>query len=247
MGNIINNIMQFEDNKVEILEFDGKILFNPYDIGHCLELTDSAVRKAIKHMNTNQVIKIMQSKVREIHNLVIPTSGRLFLTECGVYKLIFKSNKPKAEKFSDWVTDEVLPSIRKHGAYITDDTMQKLKDNPNYIYELEEKLKENKDIINYYNTVALSSNTLSMGEFVKLLQKKGVKIGRTRLFQLLRLYKILDGKNVPYQKHMTAEHFEVTQQTVINDNNIKLVIVTRVTPKGQKYLIRKFFNDKILK
>jgi len=46
-------------------------------------------------------------------------AGEKFLTESGVYKLAFKSEKPKTEKFTDWVTDEVLPTIRKTGAYIT--------------------------------------------------------------------------------------------------------------------------------
>ena len=165
--------MQFEDNKVEILEFDDKILFNPYDIAKILDIKN--VKDNISRMSETQVIKLTNSKVgktdfRKLHN-----TGENFLTESGVYKLIFKSNKPKAEKFSDWVTDEVLPSIRKHGAYITDDTMQKLKDNPNYIYELEEKLKENKDIINYYNTVALSSDTLSMGNLLSYYKRKALK------------------------------------------------------------------------
>lgn len=44
-------------------------------------------------------------------------AGEKFLTESGVYKLVFKSRKPEAEKFSDWVTDEVLPQIRKTGSY----------------------------------------------------------------------------------------------------------------------------------
>ena len=114
------NLMEFKGNKVEILNFNDMILFNPYHVGACLELTDSAVRKAISNMNEKQAIKLTQSIVKDFHNLDIPTSGKLFLTESGVYKLVFKSNKPKAEEFTDWVTDEVLPSIRKYGSYTND-------------------------------------------------------------------------------------------------------------------------------
>ncbi len=68
-------------------------------------------------MNNKQVIKLINSKIsstdfRKLHN-----TGENFLTESGVYKLIFKSRKEEAERFQDWVTDEVLPSIRKTGTY----------------------------------------------------------------------------------------------------------------------------------
>ena len=70
-------------------------------------------------MTTNQAILLKNSNVlnkdiRKLHN-----TGEKFLTESGVYKLIFKSDKKEAEKFQDWVTDEVLPKIRKTGGYIT--------------------------------------------------------------------------------------------------------------------------------
>ena len=119
----MENLMKFEGKQVEVVQLEDKVLFNPYDVGECLDLTDSAVRKAIANMNDKQAIKLLQSDVKDIHNLVIPTSGRLFLTESGVYKLIFQSRKPKAEQFSDWVTDEVLPSIRKYGYYSNDNKL----------------------------------------------------------------------------------------------------------------------------
>ena len=109
--------MIFEGQEVECFEYEGKILFNPRHVGKCLELTDITVRDHIRHMNENQVIKLKNSSVgltnfRKLHN-----TGENFLTESGVYKLIFKSRKPSAEKFSDWVTDEVLPTLREKGSY----------------------------------------------------------------------------------------------------------------------------------
>ena len=113
----MNNLMIFEGQEVECFEYEGKILFNPRHVGKCLELGDSAVKMAISRMNKNQVVKLTNSKVnisdfRKLHN-----TGENFLTESGVYKLIFKSRKPSAEKFSDWVTDEVLPTLREKGSY----------------------------------------------------------------------------------------------------------------------------------
>ena len=109
----------FENKEVEVFEFEGKVLFNPYHVGECLNLTDSAVRKSIANMNNKQVVKLKNLDVKDVPIRKLNNAGENFLTESGVYKLIFKSNKKEAEKFQDWVTDEVLSNIRKTGGYIT--------------------------------------------------------------------------------------------------------------------------------
>lgn len=111
-------LMIFENHEVEIFEFDGKVLFNPYHVGECLELGESAVRMAISKMNKKQVVKLKNSDVKNIDIRKLNNAGENFLTESGVYKLVFKSHKTNAEKFTDWVTDDVLPTIRKTGGYI---------------------------------------------------------------------------------------------------------------------------------
>lgn len=113
-----NRLMIFENHQVEVFELDGQVLFNPYHVGECLELGESAVRMAISKMNKKQVIKVTNSKVKNIDFRKLHNTGENFLTECGVYKLVFKSHKPNAEEFTDWVTDEVLPTIRKTGGYV---------------------------------------------------------------------------------------------------------------------------------
>ncbi|MBS6559217.1 MAG: ORF6C domain-containing protein [Clostridiales bacterium] len=113
----MENLMLFENHEVEIFELNGKILFNPYHVGECLELSDEAVRKAMSRMNSKQVIKVRNSDVTNSNIRKLNNAGENFLTESGVYKLVFKSRKPNAEEFSDWVTDDVLPSIRKTGMY----------------------------------------------------------------------------------------------------------------------------------
>lgn len=113
-----NRLMIFENHQVEVFELDGQVLFNPYHVGECLELGESAVRMAISKMNKKQVIKVTNSKVKNIDFRKLHNTGENFLTESGVYKLVFKSHKPNAEEFTDWVTDEVLPTIRKTGGYV---------------------------------------------------------------------------------------------------------------------------------
>ena len=112
---LINELMVFEGNEVEVLNLNGEVLFNPYHIAEILGIKN--VKDSIRNMNDKQVIKLTNSKVgstdfRKLHN-----TGENFLTESGVYKLVFKSRKPEAEKFTDWIADEVLPTIRKTGNY----------------------------------------------------------------------------------------------------------------------------------
>ncbi|HBF2862425.1 TPA: hypothetical protein KO123_002362 [Clostridioides difficile] len=111
----MNNLMVFEGKEVEIFELDGKILFNPRDVAECLEIKN--VNDNISKMNKKQVIKLTNSKIADSDFRKLHNTGENFLTESGVYKLIFASKKKKAEKFQDWVTDEVLPNIRKHGSF----------------------------------------------------------------------------------------------------------------------------------
>lgn len=119
----MNNLMIFEEHEVEVFELDGQVLFNPYHVGKCLELGDSAIKMAVSKMNNKQVIKVTNSKVKDIDFRKLHNTGENFLTESGVYKLVFRSNKPNAEAFTDWVTDEVLPTIRKTGGYVNNDDL----------------------------------------------------------------------------------------------------------------------------
>lgn len=119
----MNNLMIFEGHEVEIFELNGQVLFNPKHVGKCLELTDGAVRMAVSKMSEKQVIKLKNSDVKNIDIRKLNNAGENFLTESGVYKLVFKSHKPNAEVFTDWIADEVLPTIRKTGGYVNDDDL----------------------------------------------------------------------------------------------------------------------------
>lgn len=113
----MSNLIRFEGKNVEVFEYEGKVLFNPRDVAECLALSDITARRHIQEMNEKQVIKLANSDVQNMNIRKLNNAGENFLTESGVYKLIFKSRKPEAEKFQDWVTDEVLPMIRQTGQY----------------------------------------------------------------------------------------------------------------------------------
>lgn len=138
----MNEIRIFEGHEVEVFELNGTVLFNPYHVGKCLELSGEAVRKAMSRMNEKQVIKVKNSDVTNSNFRKLNNAGENFLTEGGVYKLVFKSRKPNAEAFTDWVTDEVLPSVRKDGIYATDHVIDNILNDPDFGIQLLTKLKE---------------------------------------------------------------------------------------------------------
>ena len=157
----MNNLMKFENKQVEVFEWNGQVLFNPYHCGQCLDLTESSVRNHLANMNSKQAILLKNSDVRNKDIRKLNNAGEKFLTESGVYKLIFKSKKAEAERFQDWVTDEVLPQIRKTGLYTSNqNSINEFKGQlTTFINDMfEEKLK---DVKEYYKIKAKSKVDIS--------------------------------------------------------------------------------------
>ena len=143
--------------------------------------------------------------------------GGWIINESGLYALILGSEKLDAKKFKHWVTSEVLPTIRRTGSY----SIQQKQDS--YMIEnpaerarrwaeeyeeklaLEQKIEQNEPLVEYASQIQISEDTISMAEMAKIAAKNGIKIGRTRLFEFLRKKKILDYKNVPYQRYVEQQ------------------------------------------
>ena len=254
----MNNLMIFEGHEVEAFELKGQVLFNPYHVGECLELNGDAVRKAMSRMNEKQVLKITNSDVTNNHIRKLNNAGENFLTENGVYKLVFKSRKPNAERFTDWVTDEVLPSIRKHGMYAVDDLINdpdlaikafmalKEEKTRNKMLQADNERMRPKEI--FADAVATSQTSILIGDLAKLLKQNGVETGQKRFFEWLRENGYLIKRkgadwNMPTQKAMERGLFEVKESAVNNpDGSVRINKTTKVTGKGQQYFINKFLG-----
>jgi anti-repressor protein len=142
------------------------------------------------------------------------TQSMYFVNEQNLYKVIMRSDKPQAEPFQDWVCGEVLPSIRKHGAYATTATIESIIADPDngirllqalkesneraererqerlaaqqQVEKLEAQEVENKPKVIYADAVAGSSSACLIGELAKMIAQNGYPIGEKRLFQWLR-------------------------------------------------------------
>ena len=182
---------------------------------------------------------------------VIDSLGRkqtaTFINESNLYKVIFQSRKPSAERFTDWVTDEVIPSIRKNGGYIVNQeqmTPEQIVANAlvvahNIILQKDRQIEEMKPKAEFFDTVADSKTAISMNEVAKVLNIKGY--GRNNLFEFLRENKVLDRWNVPYQRYVDNGWFRVIEQHYQKNGEPIVTTKTLVYQKGVDG-IRKLVN-----
>lgn len=179
--------------------------------------------------------------------------GGWLINESGLYSLILSSKLPTAKKFKHWVTSDVLPSIRKTGAYqkpLSRDQLiaQALIEAQAVIEEKDNRIKEMRPKEIFSDAVATSKTSILIGELAKLLKQNGIEIGQKRLFAWMRnngyLMKSGSSKNMPTQRAMQLGLFEIKEGSYINGNGASITTkTTKVTGKGQIYFINKFLGD----
>ena len=242
-------LFQFEDNQIRTVSSHGIIWFAAVDVTDALGIK-----------NPSDAIKPLDEDERARFNLGRQGSAN-FISEPGLYKLIGASRKPAAKRFNRWVTHEVLPSIRKHGAYMTPETIEKAIYNPDFIINLATQLKDEqsktaaltadnetmKPKALFADAVATSHTSILIGDLAKLIRQNGVDIGQNRLFGWLRDHGYLIGKgdrrNMPTQRAMDLGLFDIKERTFQNpDGSVRITKTTKVTGKGQQYFINKFLQ-----
>lgn len=186
-----------------------------------------------------------------------------FIPESDLYRLVFRSKLPSADQFTDWVTSEILPSVRKHGAYMTPETLEAailnpdtmiqlctaLKDEQDKRRALEAKVSEDAPKVLFANAVETSQTSILIGDLAKLIKQNGVDIGQKRLFTWMRdngyLIKNGNSRNMPTQRAMDMGLFEVKERTISNPDGTTLTCRTpKVTGKGQQFFINIFLSER---
>jgi anti-repressor protein len=135
------------------------------------------------------------------------------VNEAGLYSLVLGSRKPEAHELKRWVTHEELPSIRKHGAYMTQQTLNKALTSPDFLIQLatkskeeQEKVKELEPKTRFADAVATSDGTRLIGKLAKMPRQNGLDIGQNRLLEIPRhdgyLGKTGSNRNMPTQRAM---------------------------------------------
>lgn len=215
-----------EFGSVRTITKDNEPMFCLADVCKALDITHvTDVKRRLKQdgVGTSEVIDSLGRK-----------QTATFINESNLYKVIFQSRKPSAEKFTDWVTSEVLPSIRKYGTYCLPRTYKEalaqllIEVDKNEKLELENK--EMKPKAEFFDAVADSKTAISMNEVAKVLNIKGY--GRNNLFEFLRNSKVLDRWNVPYQRYVDNGWFRVIEQHYQKNGEPIVTTKTLVYQKG---------------
>lgn len=251
-----NNLQIFKNDQfgeIRTIEENGNVLF-----------CGSDVAKALGYANPS---KALGDHCKGITKRYTPTNGGnqelSFVPESDLYRLAFSSKLPSAEKFTDWVAEEVLPTIRKTGGYVANDDLFLATYLPNAdeatkmmftatleaMRSLNEKIERDKPKVLFAEAVETADDTILIGDLAKLLHQNGVNIGQKRLFNWLRdngyLIKYGASKNMPTQYSMERGLMEVKERVVTLPNeSVRITRTTKITGKGQTFFVNKFLGEK---
>lgn len=243
----------YDSHQVRTVVIDERPWFVAKDVCEVLELTNS--RMAIERLDEDE---------KGVSSIDTP-GGRQSLqvvNESGLYSLVLGSRKPEAKQFKRWITHEVIPSIRKHGAYMSPQTIEQTLSNPDFIIGLATKLKEeqaktaalqqkivtDKPKVLFAESLETSPDCILIANLAKLLKQNGFDTGEKRLYRWLRengyLGKVGEHYNMPTQKSMDMRLFEVKTRTINNPGEEpRISKTTVVTGRGQMYFLNKFINQ----
>lgn len=252
-------------NKLQNFTFDGStvrtIMINsePYFVG-------KDVAEILGYSNPRDAIKKHiddEDKGVAKCDTLGGSQNQTVINESGLYSLIIGSKLPTAKRFKRWVTSEVLPAIRKHGAYATAPTIDKILDDPDYGIRLLQNLKEEREKRKaleaqnavmipkavFADAVTTSDSCILIGDLAKLLRQNGVEIGQKRLFEWLRNHGFLIKRrgadwNSPTQRAMEMGLFEIKETAITHsDGHVTISKTTKVTGKGQIYFVNRFLGE----
>lgn len=254
----MNEIQTFEfvsdkvSSLVRAVEIDSEPWFVGKDVAFILGYgdTDQAIRK---HVDSEDKLTRQFDGSGQNRKMTI-------INESGLYSLILSSKLPTAKRFKHWVTSEVLPTIRRHGAYMTDAKAEAIVTDKTSLADLLQQAADQlkaKDIqiaelkpkALFADSVAASKSTVLVGELAKILKGNGVDIGANRLFAWMRENGYLINRkgsdwNMPTQRSMDMGLFKIKETTINHSNGVTTVSKTpKVTGKGQQYFIGKFLKS----
>ena len=205
----MNEIFNFHGQDVRTVTINGEPYLVGKDVAEILGYSrpDNAIRN---HVDDEDKLVHQFSASGQNRNMTV-------INESGFYALVLSSKLPRAKEFKRWVTSEVLPTIRKHGMFATDElldnpdfaiaTLQKLKEEREAKKLLEATIEEQRPKVIFANAVSASHTSILVGDFAKLMRQNGLNFGQNRMFAWLRENGYLISRkghswNMPTQKAM---------------------------------------------
>lgn len=244
MANI--QVFEYQNNKVRTVDMDGEAWFVLKDV--C----------AVLGINNNRMAADRLDDDEKGVSLIDTLGGKqemVIVNESGLYHVILRSDKPEAAPFRRWVTNDVLPAIRKTGSYNAPQLTRSQLLATALIAAHEELEQKDKQIETmkpkalFADAVSASKKSILVGELAKLLSQNGINIGQNRLFDWMRKngYLIKDPKrsdyNLPTQRSMEKGLFEIKETTIQHSDHVSINRTPKVTGKGQVYFVNLFLKS----
>ncbi|HBI0740995.1 phage antirepressor [Staphylococcus aureus] len=224
---------------LEILTIEGKQWFPAINVAETLGYTNP--RKAIRDHAKERGVTI-----RSVIDSLGRKQNKKFIDEGNLYRLISRSKLPQAEQFEEWVFDEVLPAIRKHGIYATDNVIEQTLKDPDYIITvlteykkekeqnllLQQEIGELKPKADYVDEILKSTGTLATTQIAADYGISAQKLNK--LLHEARLQRKVNKQWVLYSEHMGKSYTESDTIAIVrSDGREDTVLQTRWTQKGR--------------
>jgi prophage antirepressor-like protein len=253
MSNQLQKVFEYQGNDFRAVVVDSVPWFVAKDVCDVLGLEQ--VSRAMDRLEDDER-RLVKVPHPQNPDKTIDVNG---INESGLYQLIIASNKPEAKAFKRWITHEVLPDIRKHGGYLTPEKVEEVLLNPDTIIRLATDLKTERErrvqleqvnaklqpLANFAQQIQVSKNTILIRELAKIACKNGVIIGEKRLYAKLREWGLIfQGSTEPKQEYVDRGYFEVSEGSKESERGTFTYRTTRVTGKGQIYIINRLQEEK---
>lgn len=218
----------------------------------------SDIAKALGYGDATHMTRRLDDDEKGLRSVETPGGEQQMtvITEAGMYSAILGSKVEGAKRFKRWVTHEVLPALRRDGAYVASDGTEDdatlmaraliaaertIERNKARIAELEPKAL-------FADAVAASDGTCLVGELAKMLRQNGVNVGQNRLFAMLRedgyLGKGGSNRNVPTQRAMEMGLFRIKETAITHsDGHVTINRTPKITGKGQRYFVDRYCRE----
>ena len=254
----MNELQVFSNDmfgEIRTVTDNGKVMFCGSDVATALgyKRARDAVRAHCPHAVKYGIG--VQTGISPEGNPIMQEVETAFIPEGDIYRLIIRSKLPSAEKFEKWVFDEILPTIRKHGMYATDEllfnpdlaiaTFQALKDEREKNKRLTAQIHEQRPLVDFAHTVQSTNDNILVRECSKLASNYiGVDIGEKGLYQKLRDWRmLLKSRNEPSKLAYKQGILEYVEYVIYKRGYPSLAHTTKVTPKGQVYIINRLIRE----
>lgn len=235
----MNEIKIFKNEdfgEVRTIEIDGE----PWFVG-------KDVAEVLGYQNASKALSDHVDEEDKLNNESLSSLGQRggwLINESGLYSLILSSQLPSAKRFKRWITSEVIPQIRKTGAYHVPQTyaeaLRALADKAEKMEALQKQNQLMQPKAEFFDAVTDSKTAIPIGDVAKILD---IGIGRNKLFEFLRQKNILTADNRPYQKYIDSGYFRVIEQKYEVNGEVRINIKTLVFQKGIDWIRKQLAKE----